>query len=82
MISCHNILIVVKLKHMIDNLLYTMQKENHTKDQIIEILFIIQNNVSFVGIDLSEMMKIANFILEMAYSSSWSRTRWINSCIF
>ena len=40
---------------MIDNLLYTIPKENHTKDQIIEIL---SNHpeikfVSFVGIDLS-----------------------------
>ena len=42
---------------MIDNLLYTIPKENHTKDQIIEIL---SNHpeikfVSFVGIDLSFM---------------------------
>ena len=40
---------------MIDNLLYTIPKENHTKEQVKEIL---TNHpeikfVSFVGIDLS-----------------------------
>lgn len=46
---------ITKLKLMIDNLLYTIPKENHTKDQVREILSKHPEIkfVSFVGIDLS-----------------------------
>lgn len=46
---------ITKLKLMIDNLLYTIPKENHTKEQVREILSAHPEIkfVSFVGIDLS-----------------------------
>ena len=48
-------MIFTKLKPMIDNLLYTISKENHTKEKIKEILSSHPEIkfVSFVGIDLS-----------------------------
>ena len=46
---------ITKLKLMIDNLLYTIPKENHSKEQVREILSAHPEIkfVSFVGIDLS-----------------------------
>ena len=46
---------ITKLKLMIDNLLYTIPKENHTNEQVRELLYAHPEIkfVSFVGVDLS-----------------------------